>query len=213
MFGPRSSTYRRRVATIAALGVIPTLLLSGTAFADVAVDKTLTWNGNFPIIGNLDPITTEIVTSLPSPLTAGTPGSTTFTVNIDAPPLATTGLQEIGAATVQGTADAWVFVTDPNGTKFVVDAALTVPSTPTPPDGQDLKFTATGAVRFPGAFDAGTATVAIDTDHVTTTLDPKQADGSDTVLGTFTVALALDATTPPQDPTLGQVQIDPASQD
>jgi hypothetical protein len=31
MFGPRSSTYRRRVAAVTALGVISTLLLSGTA--------------------------------------------------------------------------------------------------------------------------------------------------------------------------------------
>ena len=207
MFGPRSSTYSRRVAAITALGVISALLLSGTAFADVPVDKTLTWNGNFPIIGNLDPITTEIVTTLPSPLTSGSPGSTAFSVHIDAPPLATTGLEEIGAATVQGTADAWIFVTDPNGTKYVVDAALTIPPTPTPADGQDLVFTASGTVRFPGAFDTGTATVAIDPDHVTTTLDPKQADGSDTVLGTFNVQLALDATNPPQDPMLGQVQI------
>ncbi|HEX3785634.1 MAG TPA: DUF6801 domain-containing protein [Pseudonocardiaceae bacterium] len=175
------------------------------------MDKTLTWNGNFPIIGNLDPITTEIVTTLPSPIVAGTPGSARFTVDIDAPPLATTGLEDIGAATLQGTADIWVYVTDPNGTKAVIDAALTIPSTPTPADGQDLRFTATGTARFPGPFDTGTATVAVDPDQVSTTLDPKQADGSDTVLGTFTVPLGLDSTTPPQDPTLGQVQIDPAN--
>ena len=52
-----------------------------------------------------------------------------------------------------------------------------------------MKSTATGTVRFPGAFDTGTATVAIDTDHVATTLDPKQADGS-TRLGSFTVQRA-----------------------
>jgi hypothetical protein len=201
----------RRVAAITAVGVIAGLLGSGIAAADVPVDKTLTWNGVFPIIGKLDPITTEIVTTLPSPIVAGTPGSASFSVNITAGPLAGTGLRDVQAATVQGTADAWIYLTDPNGTKTVVDAALTIPSTPTPAAGQPLTFTATGTVRFPGAFDTGTATVAIDPDHVTTTLDPKKADGSDTVLHTFTVKLNLDATTPPQDPTLGQVQIVAAS--
>jgi hypothetical protein len=211
MTGPRSANIGRRVATITALGVIGTLLCNGIASADVPVDKKLTWNGTFPIIGKLDPITTEIVTTLPSPVTAGTPGSAAFTVNIDAPQLAGVGLRDIQAATVQGSADAWIYLTDPNGTKTVVDAQLTIPSTPTPAPGQDLKVTATGTVRFPGAFDTGTATVAIDPAHVTTTLDPKKADGSDTVLKTFTVTLNLDSTTPPQDPTLGQVQIVAAS--
>ena len=211
MTGPQSTIIGRRVATITALGVIATLLCNGIASADVPVDKKLTWSGTFPIIGKLDPITTEIVTTLPSPIVAGTPGSATFTVNVDAPPLATTGLHDIQAATVQGSADAWIFLTDPNGTKTVVDAALTVPPTPTPAAGQDLTFTATGTLRFAGAFDTGTATVAIDPAHVTTTLDPKKADGSDTILKTFTVTLNLDSTTPPQDPTLGQVQIVAAS--
>lgn len=211
MTGLQTTAFGRRVAAITALGVIATLMCNGIASADVPVDKKLTWNGTFPIIGRLDPITTEIVTTLPSPITAGTPGSASFTVNVDAPPLATTGLRDIQAATVQGTADAWIFLTDPNGTKTIVDAQLTVPSTPTPAAGQDLKFSATGTVRFPGPFDTGTALVAIDTDHVTTTLDPKKADGSDTVLKTFTVTLHIDSTTPPQDPTLGQVQVVAAS--
>jgi hypothetical protein len=211
MTGHQSVKYGRKAAAVTALGVITSLLCSGIAAADVPVDKNLTWNGIFPIIGKLDPITTEIVTTLPSPIVAGTPGSASFTVNIDAPPLAGTGLRDIQAATVQGSADAWIYLTDPNGTKTVVDAQLTIPSTPTPALGQDLKFAATGTVRFPGAFDTGTATVAIDPGHVTTTLDPKKADGSDTVLHTFVVTLNLDSTTPPQDPTLGQVDIEPAS--
>ena len=210
MIGHHSSTFGRKAAVLTAIGVTTMLLCSGTAAADVPVDKTLTWNGTFPIIGKLDPITTEIVTTLPSPIVAGTPGATSFAVNIDTPPLATTGLRDIQAATVQGTADAWIYLTDPNGTKTVVDAQLTIPSTPTPAAGQDLKITASGTVRFPGPFDTGTATVALDPGHVTTTLDPKKADGSDTVLKTFTVTLNLDSTTPPQDPTLGQVQVDPA---
>jgi hypothetical protein len=211
MIGLKSAKFGRKAVAITAVGVITSLLCGGIAAADVPVDKTLNWSGVFPIIGKLDPITTEIVTTLPSPITAGTPGSAPFTVNIDAPPLAGTGLRDVQAATLQGTADAWIYLTDPNGTQTVVDAQLTIPSTPTPAAGQDLKVTATGTVRFPGAFDTGTATVAIDTAHVTTTLDPKKADGSDTVLHTFTVTLNLDSTTPPQDPTLGQVEIVPAS--
>jgi hypothetical protein len=209
--GDKSMSIGRRVVAATAVGVVTSLLCSGIAAADVPVDKTLTWNGVFPIIGKLDPITTEIVTTLPSPIVAGTPGSASFTVDITAPPLAGNGLRAVAATTLQGSADAWIYLTDPNGTKTVVDAQLTIPSTPTPAAGQPLAVAATGTVRFPGAFDTGTATVAIDTDHVTTTLDPKKADGSDTVLKTFTVKLTLDATTPPQDPTLGQVQIVPAS--
>jgi len=49
-------TLGRRVAAITALGVITTLPCTGIASADVPVDKKLTWNGTFPIIGRLAPI-------------------------------------------------------------------------------------------------------------------------------------------------------------
>jgi hypothetical protein len=205
MSGPRSTLFASRALVVGALGVISAVLGAGVAVADVPVNTTLTWTGVFPIIGTLQPISTQIVATLPSPITAGAPGTANFTVNADAPALATTGLEDVGAATVQGTADAWLYLTDPNGTVAVVDALLTIPSTPTPPDGSDLTFSASGVVHFPGPFDTGTATVAIDPNHVTTTLDPKDANGNDTVLGTFTVPLTLSPAT--QNTTLGQVQI------
>lgn len=85
MFGPRSSTYRRRVAAITALGVISTLLLSGTA-------------------------------------------------------------------------DAWLYLTDPDGTKFVVDASLTIPSTLDPHNaaGADL-----GAITVALTLDAATQDITL----------------------------------------------------
>ncbi|HEX3785633.1 MAG TPA: DUF6801 domain-containing protein [Pseudonocardiaceae bacterium] len=184
------------------------LLGSGIASADVPVDNFLNWNGNFPIIGNLDPITTETVTTLPSPVTVGQESAAfPVTVNVTAPALATTGLEDIGAATLQGTADVTVSGTDAAGQQYSEDVSLTIPSTPTPADGSPLTFTATGTATIPAIANAGAGTLSVSA--ASTTLDPKDANGNDTILGTFTIDLALDATGPSQNPsnntTLGTI--------
>ncbi len=200
MFGVRSATLARRGLILAAAGVVAGMLGSGIAAADVPVDNFLNWNGNFPIIGNLDPITTETVTTLPSPVTVGQASAPfSVTVNVTAPPLATTGLEEIGAATVQGSADVQVSGTDSAGKTVTQDVSLTIPSTPTPADGQPLTFTATGTTTIPGVTTAGNVTISVVS--ASTTLDPKDANGNDTVLGTFNVPLTLDASGPSQNPT------------
>lgn len=204
MFDHRGSKLARRALVIGAAGATALLLGVGVASADVSVDKTIDFNGDFPIIGNLDPIAATTIATLPSPVTVGT-ASASFpvTVNIDAPSLATTGLEAIGAATVQGTATVVVDFTDSTGAVTQETLTLTIPSTPTPADGSDLDFTATGTGTVPAIANAGAVTVSVDQNGNSTTLDPKQSDGTDTALGTFTVDLNVDSG---QDTTLGTIQ-------
>ena len=200
MFGARSSTIARRGIILAAVGVIAGLLGSGIAAADVPVDNYLNWSGVFPIIGKLDPITTETVTTLPSPVTVGVQSANfAVSVNVTAPALAGTGLRDVQAATLQGTASVTVTGTDSAGQTYSEVVSLTIPSTPTPAAGQVLTFTASGNAFIPAIAHAGSGTLSVSA--ASTTLDPKKADGTDTVLKTFTVTLTKDATGPTQNPT------------
>jgi hypothetical protein len=200
MFGARSSTIARRGTVLAAVGVIAGLLGSGIAAADVPVDNYLNWNGVFPIIGKLDPITTETVTTLPSPVTVGKQSANfAVSVHVTAPALAGNGLRAVAAATVQGTASVTVSGTDSAGQAYSEVVSLTIPSTATPASGQPLTFTASGSAYIPAIAHAGSGTISVSA--ASTTLDPKKADGSDTVLKTFTVNLTKDATGPTQNPT------------
>jgi hypothetical protein len=193
----------RRIAVPAAIGVIATLLCSGIASADVSVDKTFTWSANFPSIGTVSPVSTEVLGSMVSPVPLGTPENSNVTVNIDAPPSVTQALINAGATTVAGSGDAWITVTDPNGTKANIDVPLSGPSVAVPAAGSDLTAQATGVAQFPGTFDSGTATATLDADHVLVTLSPADANGKP--LGTITVQLSLSPAT--QDTTLAQVQV------
>ncbi|HEX3591437.1 MAG TPA: DUF6801 domain-containing protein [Pseudonocardiaceae bacterium] len=183
------------------VGAVAALLGTGIASAAVPVDQFLNWNGNFPIIGNLDPITTETVTSLPSPVTVGT-ASANFpvSVKIDAPPLATTGLETVGAASTSGSAQVTVRCTDSAGATTTETINLTIPATATPPNGSDFVVTATGSANIPPIANAGNVTCTVLT-PASTTLSPVDANGNPTILGTFTVTLNQDATGPSQNPT------------
>lgn len=200
MFGTRSSTLARRGMILAVAGTVAGLLGSGIAAADVPVDNFLNWSGVFPIIGKLDPITTETVTTLPSPVTVGQQSANfAVSVKVTAPALAGTGLRDVQAATLQGTASVTVSGTDSAGQTYTEVVSLTIPSTPTPAAGQPLTFTATGTAFIPAIAHAGSGSLSVSA--ASTKLDPKKADGSDTVLKTFTVNLTKDATGPSQNPT------------
>ena len=200
MFGTRSSTIARRGMILAVAGTVAGLLGSGIAAADVPVDNFLNWSGVFPIIGKLDPITTETVTSLPSPVTVGQQSANfPVSVKVTAPALAGTGLRDVQAATLQGTASVTVSGTDSAGQTYSEVVSLTIPSTATPAAGQPLTFTATGTAFIPAIAHAGSGSISVSA--ASTKLDPKKADGSDTVLKTFTVNLTKDATGPSQNPT------------
>jgi hypothetical protein len=186
---------------IGAAGVVAGLLGAGIASADVGVDQFLNWNGNFPIIGTLDPITTETVASIPSPVTVGqASASFAVSVKIDAPPLATTGLETVGAASTSGTADVTVQSTDSAGLTTTENVHLIIPATPTPASGSDFVVTATGTATIPAIATAGNVTLTV-LSPASTTLTPVDASGNPTALGTFTVTLNQDTTGPTQNPT------------
>lgn len=196
---------RTRVAATAVVVAVGAVMGAGIASANVPVDKTLTFRGDFPVIGELKDIRGQIVTSLPSPVKVGQSGTVPFTLNVDAPPDAGDGLNLIGAASLEGFVDADIVLTDSAGTVATVHVHLPVPSTPTPPPGERLKFTASGDVAFPAGHHAGAATVKLNPSTAATTLTPKDSAGNNTALGTFTVDLTLDP--PDQDTTLGTVQV------
>jgi hypothetical protein len=201
MLGHRTRIVASRALVIGAAGVAAGLLGTGIASANVAVNLANNWSGNFPIIGTLSPITTTTTTSLPSPVTHGV-ASANFpvSVKIDAPPLATTGLETVGAATVSGSAAVTVQVKDSAGTTQNVAVTLAIPSTPTPAPGKDLVFTATGTTHVPAIAHTGNATATI-LSPASTTLTPLTSGGTPTVLGTFTVTLTANSTGPTSNPT------------
>ncbi|HJP73227.1 MAG TPA: hypothetical protein VJ914_03100 [Pseudonocardiaceae bacterium] len=198
----RSVMIARRAAVLGAAGVVVTLLGTGVAAADVSVDKTFTWSANWPDIGTVSPISTEVVGSMVSPVPLGTPENSNVTVNIDAPPSVTQALINAGATSVAGNGDAWITVTDPNGTKANIDVPLTGPAIAVPAAGSDLKAQATGVAQFPGTLDSGTATAVLNAGHVFITLVPSNASGQ---LGAITVQLTLSPSS--QDTTLASVQV------
>jgi hypothetical protein len=186
---------------IGVVAAVAGLLGTGIAAADVGVDQFLNWSGNFPIIGTLDPITTETTATIPSPVTVGQASATfAVSVKIDAPPLATTGLETVGAASTSGTADVTVQSTDSAGLTTTENVHLTIPPTPTPPNGSDFVVTATGTANVPAIATAGNVTLTV-LSPASTTLTPVDANGNPTALGTFTVTLTQDATGPTQNPT------------
>src|SRR5262249_28592165 len=105
MLGHRTRIVASRALVIGAAEVVARVLGSGIASASVAVNQRMNGRGNFPIIGKLDPVTTTTTATLPSPVTHGV-ASANFpvSVKIDAPALATTGLETVGAAKTSGTA-------------------------------------------------------------------------------------------------------------
>jgi hypothetical protein len=198
----------RRIAVLGSACVVVTLLGSGVAAADVSVDATFTWSADWPNIGTVSPISTEVLGSMVSPVPLGTPENSNVTVDIDAPPSVTQALIDAGAATVAGSGDAWITVTDPNGTKANIDVPLSGSAVAVPSAGTDLTAQATGVAQFPGTFDTGTAIATLDAGHVFITLTPQDASGNP--LGPVTVQLALDPAT--QDTTLANVQVGSGSQ-
>jgi hypothetical protein len=201
MLGHRTRIVASRALVIGAAGVVAGLLGTGIASASVAVNQSLNWSGNFPIIGTLDPITTTTTATIPSPVTVGTASADfAVSVRIDAPPLATTGLETVGAATVSGSAAVTVKATDSAGVSQNETINLSIPSTPTPQPGSDLVFTATGRANVPAIAHAGNVSLTV-VSPATTTLTPEDSGGNPTILGTFTVTLTQDSTGPASNPT------------
>lgn len=180
-------------------GLVVAGLLAGVgtgAAAPVQVDKTLTFTCPFPLIGN-QVLSTRIRATIDAPTSVGGELKTTdFSATVTVPPTATQGLTLVGAATVEGSAEAGVTLDNAGSKLDIKIPGLTVPKTPVPAEGA-FDVVASGPVPTAVIPKAGTTTVTVG--NYSTTLTPKKADGTDTGLGTFTSNCVLD---PGQDPTL-----------
>jgi hypothetical protein len=162
-----------------------------------AAEKTLTFKGGFPLIGDQQ-VSVVVKADIPATATAGTPVSVPFSLDVDAGQAAGDGLRLVGATKISGDIKSEVNVAI-GGQAVAIPVELPIPETPVPAEGT-LKFTARGQVDFtiPAGTPAGDATSSVDpaaTTHVVT----------DSSLGEFDVELALDP--PDQDATLGTTTI------
>lgn len=191
---------RLGVVGVTAAGAIAILLGPGTAAASESVSYT-NWNGIFPVLGRVDPINSASSASLPPTVQVGKQSASfPISVQVTAPAVVSTGLLDLGAATITGSAEVSVTATDSTGKTYSGDVLVSVPSAPVPSSGGDpLTATATGSAYIPAISNPGVVTIK--TNLASVTLDPKKADGSDTVVGTFTTKVIPDATGPSQNPT------------
>jgi hypothetical protein len=162
-----------------------------------AAEKTLTYRGAFPLIGDQQ-VTVVVHADIPATATAGSPVSVPFSLDVDAGQTAGDGLRLVGATKVSGSITSKVNVAI-GDQSVAIPVELAIPETPVPAEGS-LKFTAQGQVDFtvPAGTPAGEATSSVDAaanTHVVT----------DSGLGEFDVALALDP--PDQDAVLGTTTV------
>jgi hypothetical protein len=186
-------TWRTGMVALVASAVVA--LSAGPA---AAAEKTLTFKGGFPLIGD-QTVSVVVKAEIPATATAGSPVSVPFSLDVDAGQTAGDGLRLVGATKISGTITAKVDVAVSGGQSVAIPVELPIPETPVPAEGS-LKFSAQGQVDFtvPAGTPAGDATSSVGaaaTTHVVT----------DSGLGEFDVQLALDP--PDQDTTLGTTTI------
>ena len=181
------------VAALAATGLLAgagTAAAATVARADKPVDKTLAFTCPFPLIGN-QTLSIRIQATMSTPDKVGDQLVTNdFTATATVPASATLGLGLIGAATIEGSAQATVTLNEAGTPLDVAIPNLVVPSTPVPASGP-FDTVASGPVPTATINAAGTTTVTVG--GFSTTLTPKQKDGSPTALGTFTSDCTLNA--------------------
>ncbi|WP_309115912.1 DUF6801 domain-containing protein [Saccharothrix sp.] len=185
-----------KLKTMLGAGVTTGLVVAGLlttvgtgSAAPVQVDKTLTFTCPFPLIGN-QVLSTRIRATIDTPTTVGGELKTTdFSATVTVPPTATQGLSLVGAATVEGSAEAGVTLDNAGSKLDIKIPGLTVPKTNVPAEGS-FDVVASGPVPTAVIPKAGTTTVTVG--NYSTTLTPRKADGSETGLGTFTSNCTLD---------------------
>ena len=162
-----------------------------------AAEKTLTYKGGFPLIGEQQ-VSVVVKADIPATATAGTPVSVPFSLDVDAGQAAGDGLRLVGATKVSGAIKSKVNVAIA-GQSVAIPIELPIPETPVPTEGS-LKFTAQGQVDFtvPAGTPAGEATSSVDAAAATHVV-------TDSSLGEFDVDLTLDP--PDQDATLGTTTV------
>ncbi|GAA4524343.1 DUF6801 domain-containing protein [Amycolatopsis samaneae] len=192
---------RSRFAKAGILAVAAAVVTVCGAGQAAAADKSLTWKGGFPIIGD-QTVKTVVHVDIPAKATIGQPVSVPFSLDVDAGDSTADGLRLVGAKKVGGAIDASVSLKVSSGQAISLKVNLPIPDTEVPASGP-LKFTAKGKVDFtvPQGTPAGKATTSVEpksVTHVTT-------DASDPSLAKFDVDLALDP--PSQDTVLGSTDV------
>jgi hypothetical protein len=187
-------TRRRGIGLAALLAGALAIVSAGPA---AAAEKTLTYRGGFPLIGD-QAVTVVVGADIPATAAAGSTVSVPFSLDVDAGQAAGDGLRLVGATQLSGTIKSQVNVAI-GGQSVAIPVALPIPATPVPAEG-GLEFTARGQVDFtvPAGTPAGEAISSVDpaaSTHVVT----------DSSLGEFDVALTLDP--PDQDAVLGTTTV------
>lgn len=218
----------RRIAAVVALGASATLVCGGIAAADVRTDSTVDWNAVFPIAAEVNPVVTETVATLPSPVAVGAGGVNVPITVTDTLPWQCSSMfwqvsenhdvQTTNAIVIQGTETVTVTTTDSAGRQASQSAALTITPTlvalTTGSGWAPTTFAAQGTLALPPIPDAGPALVSLGA--VSLTLDPIAPDGGATFFTEHPQLLAdiplrLDPTGPSQNPanstSLGTVDV------
>ncbi|WP_026360139.1 DUF6801 domain-containing protein [Amycolatopsis nigrescens] len=192
-------TVRRQSARAGIVASIVAILvgLFGGGMANAA-EKSLTFKGAFPIIGEQS-VTAVVKAEIPATATGGQALSVPFTLDVDAGVAAGDGLRLVGATKISGNIKSSVTIKLASGDTVPLPVELPIPETPVPPEGA-LTFSASGTVEFtvPAGTPAGTATTSVDPEAVSHVV-------TDSDLGEFDVNLALDP--PDQDTVLGTTEI------
>lgn len=191
---------RSRNATRAGVLTAVTAVALGVFGAGMAAaaDKSLTFKGAFPLIGQQS-VHTVVHVNIPAKATPGQALTVPFSIDVDAGKAAGDGLRLVGAKNVAGTIKSSVTLKASDGRTVPLPIELPIPKTAVPPQGA-LTFAAKGSVRFtvPKGVAAGAAKTSVDataTTHVVT----------DSSLGQFDVKLTLDPAG--QDTVLGSTQV------
>ncbi|CRK57247.1 hypothetical protein [Alloactinosynnema sp. L-07] len=162
---------------------------TGAAADQVRVDKTLTFTCPFPLIG-LQVLKTRIQATFTLPAAPGDSVKTSdFKTTATVPSTATVGLREVGATSLEGTADAAVSVATSAGTLPIKLKGLTVAKTAIP-DGTAFDMAVTGSVP---EFAPDEGHVSVTMKDYTAFVVPKKTDGSFTGIGDIISPCTLDA--------------------
>ncbi|HWE89895.1 MAG TPA: DUF6801 domain-containing protein [Pseudonocardiaceae bacterium] len=191
----RSKPLLRGVAAVAAAGAVAgAVVLAGAGSASAATDTlALDYGCEFPVLIQAQMLHTVINVNLPQSIAVGTStGPINVSAAVTVPGSATAGLNLVSAASIAGTAIAPATLVEPNGSSLQLQVNLTVPSTPVPQDGSSFTVNATGQLPPIQFGQSGTATVSVG-NTMSTTLEPKQSDGTDTGIGQFTSDCTLAA--------------------
>ncbi|MBE1461984.1 DUF6801 domain-containing protein [Kibdelosporangium phytohabitans] len=189
--------------TTAALAASAMLAGAGTSAAAERSEVALNYTCSFPLIGG-QPIQITIGIDFPASVPVGTP--------VDALPIntvskvgknATTGLNLVGAKTLEGTALAQANIAAPEA-ELPLEVPATLAKTPIPASGE-FTVTATGETPSITFSQAGTAKITVG--DVKLHLVPRKADGSLTALKEFDSACKQN---PDQNNELATIEITPA---